>query len=345
MIGKIRPTKQKRDTANSSIAIQMQCVSMLSVCSHFGPGGPPARSLPRLVSTQQLVNSSHLVNSQHSTRMVKMVKAMKEYGAVNSDAHMGDKEKDDDEEMDEKLKKEYYKVDVDADVKALTEGENFSDEFKTKAKTIFEAAVSSKIASIEDILMKSHNQKLAEAKEDMVDKVDSYLNYVTEEWKKENELAIERGLKGEIAEDFITGLKSLFEDHYIDVPDEKYDILEAQSLEIDELKKKVNDLMESGKTHSNRIGELVRESMITEVSKDLTETGKEKFKSLTEDVEFTDEKGFKDKLSTLKNSYFPSEEKKEEVLSEDTNTNEVDSSDAMAAYTAAIQKTHKRAMN
>tara|TARA_B100001027_G_C16221979_1_gene310247 strand:- start:369 stop:1112 length:744 start_codon:yes stop_codon:yes gene_type:complete len=247
--------------------------------------------------------------------------------------------------MDEKLKKEYYKVDVDADVKALTEGENFSDEFKTKAKTIFEAAVSSKIASIEDILMKSHNQKLAEAKEDMVDKVDAYLNYVTEEWKKENELAIERGLKGEIAEDFITGLKSLFEDHYIDVPDEKYDILEAQSLEIDELKKKVNDLMESGKTHSNRIGELVRESMITEVSKDLTETGKEKFKSLTEDVEFTDEKGFKDKLSTLKNSYFPSEEKKEEVLSEDTNTNEVDSSDAMAAYTAAIQKTHKRAMN
>ena len=259
-------------------------------------------------------------------------------------AHDKDK-KDDEEEMDEKLKKEYYNVNVDADVNALTEGENFSDEFKTKAKTIFEAAVSSKIASIEDILMKSHNQKLSEAKEDMVDKVDAYLNYVTEEWKKENELAIERGLKGEIAEDFITGLKSLFEDHYIDVPDEKYDILEAQSLEIDELKQKVNDLMESGKTHSNRIGELVRESMISEVSKDLTETGKEKFKSLTEDVEFTDEKGFNEKLVTLKNSYFPSQEKKEEVLSEETNTKEVDSSDAMAAYTAAIQKTHKRAMN
>ena len=275
--------------------------------------------------------------------MVKMVKAMY---AMDDNAHMGDdKPKDDEEEMDEKLKKEYYKVDVDADVNALTEGENFSDEFKTKAKTIFEAAVSSKIASIEDILMKNHNQKLSEAKEDMVDKVDAYLNYVTEEWKKENELAIERGLKGEIAEDFITGLKSLFEDHYIDVPDEKYDILEAQSLEIDELKQKVNDLMESGKTHSNRIGELVRESMISEVSKDLTETGKEKFKSLTEDVEFTDEKGFNEKLVTLKNSYFPSQEKKEEVLSEETNTKEVDSSDAMAAYTAAIQKTHKRAMN
>ena len=285
-------------------------------------------------------------NGMKKEKLVAMYKAMEKM--VNSNygemAH-GDKEKEDDEEMDEKIKEEIYKVNVDADVNALTEGENFSDEFKTKAKTIFEAAVSSKIASIEDIMVKSHNQKLAEAKEDMVDKVDSYLNYVTEEWKKENELAIERGLKGEIAEDFITGLKSLFEDHYIDVPDEKYDILEAQSLEIDELKKRVNDLMESGKTHSNRIGELVRESMISEVSSDLTETGKEKFKSLTEDVEFTDEKGFKDKLSTLKNSYFPSEQKKEEVLSEDTSTKEIDSSDAMAAYSAAIQKTHKRAMN
>tara|TARA_X000000950_G_scaffold270627_1_gene350642 strand:- start:686 stop:2116 length:1431 start_codon:yes stop_codon:yes gene_type:complete len=302
---------------------------------------------PKKMKKDELINAMKdmTVDKHTKEELISMYNGMKKgMEKPDEDVHM-DKEKDDEEEMDEKIKEEIYKVNVDADVNALTEGENFSDEFKTKAKTIFEAAVSSKIASIEDIMVKSHNQKLAEAKEDMVDKVDSYLNYVTEEWKKENELAIERGLKGEIAEDFITGLKSLFEDHYIDVPDEKYDILEAQSLEIDELKKRVNDLMESGKTHTNRIGELVRESMISEVSSDLTETGKEKFKSLTEDVEFTDEKGFKDKLSTLKNSYFPSEQKKEEVLSEDTSTKEIDSSDAMAAYSAAIQKTHKRAMN
>ena len=303
---------------------------------------------PQKMKKDELITAmKDMAGKKHSKdELVAMYNGMKK-GMEGSyeGAHDKDKKDDDEEEMDEKLKKEYYNVNVDADVNALTEGENFSDEFKTKAKTIFEAAVSSKIASIEDILMKNHNQKLSEAKEDMVDKVDAYLNYVTEEWKKENELAIERGLKGEIAEDFITGLKSLFEDHYIDVPDEKYDILEAQSLEIDELNQKVNDLMESGKTHSNRIGELVRESMISEVSKDLTETGKEKFKSLTEDVEFTDEKGFNEKLVTLKNSYFPSQEKKVEVLSEETNTKEVDTSDAMAAYTAAIQKTHKWAMN
>ena len=238
-------------------------------------------------------------------------------------------------------------VDVRKDVDALLEGEDFSDEFKTKAETIFEAAVSSRISEVKETLEEEKTQAIEEAKEDMVDKIDSYLTYVTEEWKKENQLAIERGLKGEIAEDFITGLKSLFEDHYIDVPNEKYDILEAQTKEIEELKAKVNDLMEQDKTAKNRVGELVRESLISEVSKDLAETEKEKFHSLTADVEFSGEESFKEKLSTLKESYFPSEKKVEEVLSEDAEspkTIEADS-DAMAAYTAAINKTHKRAVN
>ena len=238
-------------------------------------------------------------------------------------------------------------VDVKKDVDALLEGEDFSDEFKTKAETIFEAAVSSRISEVKETLEEQKTQAIEEAKEDMVDKIDSYLTYVTEEWKKENQLAIERGLKGEIAEDFITGLKSLFEDHYIDVPNEKYDILEAQTKEIEELKAKVNDLMEQDKSTKNRVGELVRESLISEVSKDLAETEKEKFHSLTADVEFSGEESFKEKLSTLKESYFPSEKKVEEVLSEDAEspkTIEADS-DAMAAYTAAINKTHKRAVN
>tara|TARA_A100001035_G_scaffold146115_1_gene114867 strand:- start:165 stop:1376 length:1212 start_codon:yes stop_codon:yes gene_type:complete len=244
-------------------------------------------------------------------------------------------------------KKTVESVDVKNDVDALLEGEDFSDEFKTKAETIFEAAVSSKISEVKETLEEEKTQAIEEAKEDMVDKIDSYLTYVTEEWKKENQLAIERGLKGEIAEDFITGLKSLFEDHYIDVPNEKYDILEAQTKEIEELKAKVNDLMEQDKSTKNRVGELVRESLISEVSKDLAETEKEKFHSLTADVEFSGEESFKEKLSTLKESYFPSEKKVEEVLSEDAEspkTIEADS-DAMAAYTAAINKTHKRAVN
>ena len=238
-------------------------------------------------------------------------------------------------------------IDVKKDVNALLEGEDFSDEFKAKAETIFEAAVSSKISEVKGTLQEEKVQAIEEAKEDMVEKIDSYLTYVTEEWKKENQLAIERGLKGEIAEDFITGLKSLFEDHYIDVPNEKYDILEAQTKEIEELKAKVNDLMEQDKSTKNRVGELVRESLISEVVKNLAETEKEKFHSLTADVEFTDEESFKEKLSTLKESYFPSEKKVEEVLSEDAESPKTieANSDIMAAYTAAINKTHKRAVN
>ena len=289
------------------------------------------------VSRLSKLSKTELIN-QYTKGMTKsaLAKGIAEMG------HPDKKKKD-------KMKNASYgeSVDVKKDVDALLEGEDFSDEFKTKAETIFEAAVSSRISEVKETLEEEKTQAIEEAKEDMVDKIDSYLTYVTEEWKKENQLAIERGLKGEIAEDFITGLKSLFEDHYIDVPNEKYDILEAQTKEIEELKAKVNDLMEQDKSTKNRVGELVRESLISEVSKDLAETEKEKFHSLTADVEFSGEESFKEKLSTLKESYFPSEKKVEEVLSEDAEspkTIEADS-DAMAAYTAAINKTHKRAVN
>ena len=296
------------------------------------------------ISKLSKLSKTELV-SQYTKGMTKaaLAKGIVEYGGGMKNAM---KMHGDDDEKKKKMKMP-ESVDVKKDVDALLEGEDFSDEFKTKAETIFEAAVSSRISEVKETLEEEKTQAIEEAKEDMIDKIDSYLTYVTEEWKKENQLAIERGLKGEIAEDFITGLKSLFEDHYIDVPNEKYDILEAQTKEIEELKAKVNDLMEQDKSTKNRVGELVRESLISEVSKDLAETEKEKFHSLTADVEFSGEESFKEKLSTLKESYFPSEKKVEEVLSEDAEspkTIEADS-DAMAAYTAAINKTHKRAVN
>ena len=298
------------------------------------------------ISKLSKLSKTELIN-QYTKGMTKsaLAKGIVEYGSGMKKTPMGAMKMHGDD--DEKKKKMPESVDVKKDVDALLEGEDFSDEFKTKAETIFEAAVSSRISEVKETLEEQKTQAIEEAKEDMVDKIDSYLTYVTEEWKKENQLAIERGLKGEIAEDFITGLKSLFEDHYIDVPNEKYDILEAQTKEIEELKAKVNDLMEQDKSTKNRVGELVRESLISEVSKDLAETEKEKFHSLTADVEFSGEESFKEKLSTLKESYFPSEKKVEEVLSEDAEspkTIEADS-DAMAAYTAAINKTHKRAVN
>ena len=181
-------------------------------------------------------------------------------------------------------------------------------------------------------------------KTELAEKVDGYLDYVVTEWMKENELAIERGLKGEIAEDFIGGLKALFEEHYIDVPDEKYDILESQAQKIDELEEKLNDTI--GKLTEKKQSEdtLVRESVIKEVSSDLAETQSEKFASLVEDVEFTDKETFTEKLNTLKENYFPKSVPSETLTEENEETKEIDVSGGHGAYMSAIKRQAPYAM-
>jgi len=250
----------------------------------------------------------------------------------------------DESTLDERL----ASVDVSEDVSALTEGEELSEEFKDKAATIFEAAVKSKLRSEVERIEMSKTQEVAEeinrVRDELTEKVDAYMNYVVEEWMKENEIAIERGLKGEIAEDFISGLKSLFEEHYIDVPDEKYDILGTQSEKIEELEAKLNEQIEKTAAIKKQNNQLVRESVFAEVASDLADTEVEKFKSLAEDVDFTDEDTFRGKLDTLKESYFPKATTiAESVDTESDGSESFDTTGAMAAYMAAISKNVKRA--
>jgi len=247
-------------------------------------------------------------------------------------------------EIEEKIKS----INVAEDVAALVDGEDLSEEFKDKASTIFEAAVKSKtreeIARIHEAMTGEFEVKLEESVDTLTEKVDTYLNYVVEEWTKENELSIERGLKGEIAEDFISGLKQLFEDHYIDVPDEKYDILEAQSDKIAELEEKVNSVMEQNIALSTVKSGLVREQVISEACEELTDTEIEKFKSLTEDIDFADEESFKAKLDTLKESYFPKTIVEQTFDDEDGGTaQDIDTTGAMNAYMSAISRNKERA--
>ncbi len=287
------------------------------------------------------------------------------YGKIMSAMHPDEEDDDEDKEMQEELKKleaakleieeKIKTINVKEDVDALMEGEDLSEDFKSKASTIFEAAVKSKtreeIARLYQATVDEFDAKLEESKDEMTDKIDTYLNYVVEEWTKENELAIERGLKGEIAEDFISGLKQLFEDHYIDVPDEKYDVLGAQSDKIADLEEKVNEVLEQNIALKEKNGSLVREHVVVEVSEDLTDTEIEKFKSLVEDVDFVDEDTFRAKLDTLKENYFP--KVREEVITEQVIDNEVSDSaaqdisvsDSMAKYMTAITKTKARANN
>ena len=243
-----------------------------------------------------------------------------------------------------KMKKE----EVDEHMDALVAGQDdLSEEFKTKAATVFESAVNSKVKEIaeqmEADVQTNYEQDIAKAKEELTEKVDAYLSYVVEEWMKENEVALERGIKGEIAEDFISGLKKLFAEHYIDVPDEKYNVLEEQASKIEDLEKKLNEQIEKNVELNKDNAEKTKNEIMSEVAADLADTAKEKFAKLAEEIEWSDTDSFKQKCETIKESYFGA--KKEEVKDElhdvaagDNASNE-DLSKAMAAYTAAISKT------
>ena len=242
-----------------------------------------------------------------------------------------------------KMKKE----EVDEHMDALVAGQDdLSEEFKTKAATVFESAVNSKVKEIaeqmEADVQTNYEQDIAKAKEELTEKVDGYLSYVVEEWMKENEIALERGIKGEIAEDFISGLKKLFAEHYIDVPDEKYNVLEEQASKIEDLEKKLNEQIEKNVELNKDNAEKSRKEIMAEVAGDLADTAKEKFAKLAEEIEWSDAESFKQKCETIKESYFGAKaEVKDElhdVAAGDEASNE-DLSKAMAAYTAAISKT------
>ena len=257
------------------------------------------------------------------------------------------------EEIAEDKTDSEIEIDLSDDVKALVSTDaDLSEEFKDKAATIFETAVKTRIKEQTKILEAQFEEKLSTEKETMkeamVEKVDSYLNYVVEEWMKENELAVERGIRTEIAEDFITGLKDLFKEHYIDVPEEKYNVLDDLTNQVKDLEGKLNEQIEKNVNLTKEVNNSERTNLVAEVSADLADTEKEKFASMAENVEFESAPKFREKLETIKESYFP-KTKIEEDLSKD----EVDSvaangpaveasSDAMAAYTAAISRNLKK---
>ena len=269
------------------------------------------------------------------------------YKMKKETSHEDEKKMKSEKSEDQKAKD----VDVKEHIDALTSGESdLSEEFKQKAATIFEAAITSKVKAIAEEMQADYNKKFDEevskAKSSLVEKVDAYMNYVVNEWMKENELAIEKGIKGEIAEDFINGLKKLFEDHYIDVPDEKYDVLEDQASKIESLEKKLNEQIAKNVDLNSKANLLEKSDILADVASDLTDVSKEKFAKLTEEVEFSTAEDFRNKVTTIKESYFGA---KKEANSDSEVDNAVadnagvdntqDLSSAMAAYTTAISKT------
>jgi len=302
------------------------------------------KEMANMTKAEMMDKMSEMMGKMNSMKKPELTAA---YNAMEMETEKEPTEEE--KSKSEAVEKRVKEIDVKEHVDALMNGEgDLSEEFKRKAATVFEAAVKSKVrdevSRIEDDYRNELDENINANKDELTEKVDTYLNYVCEEWTKENELAIERGLKGEIAEDFISGLKQLFEDHYIDVPNEKYDVLEAQSEKISQLEAKLSETIEKNVSMKSNNAQLVREQVISEMSTDLAETEIEKFKSLTEDVDFEDEDSYKEKLETLKENYFP---KVKTVVAETVdnvetgNAQDIDVSNSMTAYMSAIGRVAK----
>ncbi len=225
-----------------------------------------------------------------------------------------DDEDEDEEEVEEKKsKKEDIEVDVSTDVAALVEGEELSEEFKTKAATIFEAAVKSKIASIRKQIReetkKETDERIESMQSEMTENMDNYLNYTVKEWMEENKLAVETGVRNEVTESFISGLKKLFEEHYIDVPDEKEDVFENLVVEVAELEEKLDEQTEKHMETVKELNTYKASHIFKTISEGMVDTDIEKFVELVEDVDYDTDKQYKEKLNTIKNSYFKSDKK------------------------------------
>ena len=257
----------------------------------------------------------------------------------------GGKQEAEDEDEDE-MKEEY---DIEEDVNALLAGEDLSEEFQEKARTIFEAALRSKVSEIKETLEEQYSNVLAEEveeiKTELAERVDSYLEYVADEWISENALAVEQGLKTEMTESFLQGMRGLFEEHYVTIPEEKYNVLESMVEKLDDMETKLNEQIEKNISLNKRLSESVADGIFEQVSEGLADTQKDKLASLSESVEFESEIEYREKLETLRESYFPSRgvspSARTETLSEGVDSSYESHSGSMANYLKTLSSFSK----
>ena len=253
------------------------------------------------------------------------------------------------ETTEEEVVEEEESFSVEADVNALLEGEELSEDFKAKATTIFEAAIKSKIGEIKEELKGEYEKSLAEEvsamKEVLEDRTDAYLEYIAQEWMEENALQVEHGLKTEMTDSFLKGMKSLFEDHYVTIPEEKYDVLNSMVEKLDEMENKLNEQINKNIALNKRLAESVSDVILADVSEGLALSQKDKLASLAKNVEFDSEETYREKLGTLRESYFPSASAPRdhsETISEGTEAPQAAPSGLMESYLQTMNRVSKK---
>ena len=290
---------------------------------------------PKIATVKDVVN--------RGAKAADPMKKMAKEEAETSEEVVAEDQTTEEEVVSEEETTEEYNV--EEDVNALLGGEELSEEFREKAKVIFEAALNSKVKEIQEALEAQYAEKLAEEKEGLKDtlteRVDAYLEYVCEEWMKENELAVEAGLKTEMTESFLEGMKGLFEEHYVTIPEDKYDVLESMVEKLDEMETKLNEQIDKNIDLNKRLAESTADSILDQISEGLAVTQKEKLASLAESVEFESEAEYREKLETLKESYFSKSSPapkvaQQQTLSEGVDTTEAPVSGSMDAYLRSL---------
>jgi AcrR family transcriptional regulator len=330
------PTPENYKSDDDSAKLKTPGTSLKQVKDVVNKGATPADSMKGVKEEEELEDDEVIAESEDEEL---------EDDEVIAESEDEEEEESDDEE--EEGDDEDY--DIEEDVNALLAGENLSEEFQEKAKTIFEAAITSRISKIQESLENQYavalKEEVEEIKEILSERVDSYLEYVSDEWFQENALVVEKGLKEELTESFMTGLKGLFEEHYVSIPDDKYDVLESMVEKLDEMETKLNEQIEKNVSLNKRLAESVADGIFEQVSEGLAATQKDKLASLAESVEFESEDEYREKLETLREAYFPtkgfSPSAKSESLSEGVDNSPENISGTMAAYLNTLSKFSK----
>ena len=336
------PTPQNYKSDDDSAKLNIPGKTLKQVKDIVNKGAKPAEPTPAGMKEEDQIEGDVVAEEDQVTDEVVSEEE------ATTDEVVSEEETTTDEVVEEEETVEYS---VEDDINALVEGEELSEDFKAKAATIFEAAINSKVKGIEEQLVASYEEKLVEEvasiKEELKDRVDSYLEYVADEWIAENQLAVESGLKEEMTESFISGMKSLFEEHYVTIPEEKYDVIESMVDKLDEMEGKLNEQIEKNVALNKRLAESVSDVVFAEVTDGLAQTQKDKLASLVDNVEFESETAYREKLGTLKESYFPTNKAQRnttENLTEETGSTDYTSSvtPSMEAYLKTLTRVSKK---
>ena len=310
------PTPENYKADDDSAKLKTPGTTLKQVKDIVNKGAKPADAMPAGMKEEEEVEGEVVAEDEVTTDEV-----------VSEEEETADEIVSEEETTEEEIvEEEEEAIDVETDIQALLEGEELSEDFTNKARTIFEAAIRSKVAEMKEQVKSEYEENLIEQvqsiKEELTDRVDSYLEYVADEWIAENQLAVEKGLKTEMTESFLTGMRSLFEEHYVSIPDEKYDVLENMVDKLDEMEGKLNEQIDKNVALTKRLSESVADVIFAEVAEGLALSQKDKFASLAENVEFESETSYREKLATLRKSYFPEnagvQRDESENLSEET---------------------------